>query len=194
MQMLKWIGISLFSFVILLVVTFTVMKALYPPQEAIQNKQNEARLPDTSEIQNEELERVLTLYKKIKVKYDSLNRAIEDYKNRLASNQAVTDSIRQRLSMREASFQQKNEQLNNLKKQLAKNRSLEKNAIALAKTFSGMDAKEMAPIVRDLDNRTVIKLYRNMNSRARRKLLTALSNKRAAAITKSLMLTAGVKE
>jgi flagellar motility protein MotE (MotC chaperone) len=69
---------------------------------------------------------------------------------------------------------------------LAASQNQQANIKELAKTFETMKTSEIGPILKKVDNATVIALYKNMGSRSKKMILTALSNDRAAEITQEL--------
>ena len=62
----------------------------------------------------------------------------------------------------------------------------EANLISLAKTYETMKLKDMASILKNVDDNTVMRIYFEMKPKKRQNLLLALDNKRAANITRKL--------
>ena len=62
----------------------------------------------------------------------------------------------------------------------------EANLISLAKTYEAMKLKDMASILKNVDDNTVMRIYFEMKPKKRQNLLLALDNKRAANITRKL--------
>jgi len=56
----------------------------------------------------------------------------------------------------------------------------------LAKTYETMKVSEIKPILDNVDDDTVIALYKNMGTRTRKNLIKSLSGGRAAQITEKL--------
>ena len=64
----------------------------------------------------------------------------------------------------------------------------EENLKSLAKTYEAMKLKDMASILKNVDDNTVIRIYFEMKPKKRQNLLLALDNKRAANITRKLAI------
>ncbi|MBC8198044.1 MAG: hypothetical protein H8E60_09175 [Candidatus Marinimicrobia bacterium] len=62
----------------------------------------------------------------------------------------------------------------------------EANLKSLAKTYEAMKLKDMASILKNVDDNTVMRIYFEMKPKKRQNLLLALDNKRAANITRKL--------
>ena len=62
----------------------------------------------------------------------------------------------------------------------------EDNLKSLAKTYEAMKLKDMASILKNVDDNTVMRIYFEMKPKKRQNLLLALDNKRAANITRKL--------
>jgi len=62
----------------------------------------------------------------------------------------------------------------------------EENLKSLAKTYEAMKLKDMASILKNVDDNTVMRIYFEMKPKKRQNLLLALDNKRAANITRKL--------
>ena len=62
----------------------------------------------------------------------------------------------------------------------------EANLLGLAKTYETMKLKDMASILKNVDDNKVMRIYFEMKPKKRQNLLLALDNKRAANITRKL--------
>lgn len=62
----------------------------------------------------------------------------------------------------------------------------EANLKSLAKTYEAMKLKDMASILKNVDDNTVMRIYFEMKPKKRQNILLALDNKRAANITRKL--------
>ena len=62
----------------------------------------------------------------------------------------------------------------------------EANLKSLAKTYEAMKLKDMASILKNVDDNTVMRIYFEMKPKKRQNLLLALDQKRAANITRKL--------
>ena len=60
-------------------------------------------------------------------------------------------------------------------------------AKAMAKTFEKMNVKQIAPILQNLDDETVMLIYRATSNRFKKNILLAVDEKRAALITNSFI-------
>ncbi len=58
---------------------------------------------------------------------------------------------------------------------------------AVAKTFEKMSVKQIAPILKNLDDNTLLQIYTNTGSRYKKNILLAINEKRAALITKEFI-------
>ncbi len=59
--------------------------------------------------------------------------------------------------------------------------------ISMAKTFEKMSIKQISPILRNLDDKTVLMIYTNTGNRFKKNILLAVNEKRAALITKEFI-------
>ena len=62
----------------------------------------------------------------------------------------------------------------------------QENLKSLAKTYEAMKLKDMASILKNVDDNTVMRIYFEMKPKKRQNLLLALDQKRAANITRKL--------
>ncbi|KAA3617622.1 MAG: hypothetical protein D8M58_01310 [Calditrichaeota bacterium] len=115
-----------------------------------------------------------------------------------------TDSLKKIVEMKEQEITKKETKLDSLKNdakkqvELAKKEAVkiaeeendtmkQEKALSMAKTFEKMSIKQIAPILRNLDDQTVMMIYTNTGNRFKKNILLAVNEKRAALITKEFI-------
>lgn len=145
---------------------FSVMLIMQPPQKPI------SKTVKGKTVANAKL-----------TKTQKLQIQIEDYKQRLTQQKAIIDSLEE-IAAAKTKLEQEIERLNVL---LKGKTDKEARAKEIAKTLSSMKAKTMAPILQKLDDETIILIYQQTGKTARKDILLALSETRAAKITNKLI-------
>lgn len=118
--------------------------------------------------------------------YNQLKTESDNTKQQLQKKETIIDSLTKVIEFQKAEFKDKDAEIENLKTKVADKEKQTANIKELAKTFSTMKADEMAPILRNLDDQTVILIYENMSNRVRKNYLLALPSQRAASLAKKL--------
>ena len=167
-----WIMAAFLSFILLVVVIFIVLYSSNPENIEMEKK---AILSDEffAETYLEEKDLII----------DSLRTVIDDINSQLFFKSLKIDSVSQITNFQEgliteykSSLAKANIALNDKKRDRIK-------LSEIAKTYESMKVKEMEPILAELDDQTVLDLYKFTGARNRKNILKALSSKRAAAIT-----------
>jgi len=174
-KIIIWAGITAGSFIVLVSVFFIVLSLLNPVGEDIQSTVEERNLS------------VSTQMNKLKVKeIDSLTVCLEEFSNGLSQIIIVRDSLFEQISLRDSLIVRYENDIKRMNADVAANKGLEVSTKELAKTFETMKTQEMKPILKNVDNEVVVAIYSQMNSRTRKNILMALTDKRAGAITQLL--------
>ncbi len=190
MQIVKWVSISFGIFIVLVGGIFAVLIFLTP------SPQPEADQPQTNPDKKNEIKEQVTQLRKglpamevnrIMNKVDSLFTLIYRYEGQHKKNTAKIDSLSRLLEKERQEAAGFTSVIEKLKKQIAEKQSKEENARELAKTFSDMKVKQLAPILNKLDDETILLIYGQMRKTARKDLLLALNEKRAAGIAEKLI-------
>jgi len=175
--MLKWIALGTSSFIFFIALVFGIMLALKPPQKsAIKEKGKKTGMVSKS-------------VKKIQYtsNSDSLRAAAQEYLQMLEESKQQMDSLRAVIKSQQAQLEEKEKQLQQLNAALAGKANKDKRAKEMAKTLAAMKVKQMAPILNKLDDGTIISIFQQTSKTSRKNILTALTDERAARITKKLI-------
>lgn len=170
-----WIGIGLGTFVILVVGIFILLNFLDPMDNDMQI--------DIA-VSNIAISKKMIMQKQSEI--DSLNNKIEKLNSDLFFSNLNNDSLREQTKFKNNLIEQYKKNINILNKNLLAATKTKVSIQELAKTYDTMKTEEMRPILEKVNDRTVIAIYKNMNSRKRKDILKALSSERAATITQRL--------
>ena len=170
-----WIGISLGAFVVLIVGIFILLNFLEPMDEDMQI--------DIA-ASNITISKKMIMQKQSEI--DSLNSKIEKLNSDLFFSNLTNDSLKEHTKFKNNLIEQYKKDINKLNKNLLAATKTKVSIQELAKTYDTMKTEEMRPILEKVNDKTVIAIYKNMNSRKRKDILKALSSERAAAITQRL--------
>ncbi len=175
--MMKWIAFSVSSFIFILSLVFGAMLYLKPPPKKPLKQKNRVT---SSKTHFKKIGHILNAR-------DSLVQVIDDYEKEIDRQKKELDSLKQVLA-------EKNDQLGTSQKEIEKLTVELKNkgdqdvrAKSMAKTLSSLTLKKMAPILNKLDDETIILIYNQTSRSARKNILMALSEDRAAKITRKLV-------
>jgi len=119
---------------------------------------------------------------------DSLKSKLAWYERQLIRKMSEADSLQKLLTQFTSAETQSTQAVNEVKSGNVQANG--QDVKELAKTFSAMNVKELAPILSDLDNQSIIQLYHNMSSRSRKNIFVGLPKNRAAEITRALLAQA----
>lgn len=171
------IGIGIF--IVLVGVIFFVLSTL--------NSTTPEPAPEAQESKYAESRSVASLLLEVREKeLDSLKNQISVWKNDIFLRDTKVDSLNDVIARQKKATANLQQQIAVLNTKLNANLAQGANVKDLAKTFETMKANEIAPILNKVDDPTVIAIYRNMGSRSKKMIMTALSSDRAAEITKQL--------
>jgi flagellar motility protein MotE (MotC chaperone) len=114
---------------------------------------------------------------------DSLRNVVEVKEIQLSNKETLFDSLKNdaKIKIEKAKIKASEVASENMEK--------EKNekALSMAKTFEKMSIKQIAPILKNLDDGTVMIIYNNTGNRFKKNILLAVTEKRAALITKEFL-------
>lgn len=174
-KILYWVIGGIILFVVLVAITFMIL--LY--SDPVNDKVKDEVIRENDKVVNQLLEQ-----KQLKI--DSLVTELDKMKSDLFFCELAIDSLEEQIEFKDRLIEEYKNTIELLNRELAINESIEEDIKNLAKTYETMKVEEMRPIMENIDNETVIAIYRNMNPRKRKDILNALSDKRAAEITKIL--------
>lgn len=174
-KIFRWGGIGFGVFVVLVIGIFLLLKYLEPMDEEIQF---EIAANDNS------MSKKLLMLKQSEI--DSLNSCIEKLKSDLSFLNLTNDSLKAQSEFKNNLIEEYKKNINQLNNKLTAAAKTTVSIQELAKTYESMKAEEMRPILQKVSDKTIIAIYKNMNSRKRKDILNALSSERAAAITQQL--------
>lgn len=118
---------------------------------------------------------------------DSLRKVIEKIQTEVVKRDQKVDSLNNELSSKLIVTKKQQEITEKLKNKLNRASDKNKKAKEMAKTFEKMKIKQIAPILRNLDDETVMLIYKETSNRFKRNILLAVNEKRAASITKNFI-------
>lgn len=178
MSIVKWIVFSLgiLSFSIAAILSAMLMLQDPPPQKAASKKAGVTKT-DIKKVQNKKK-------KKGKLsKNEQMVLEIAELHSALEKKEQVIDSL-QAMASKAQELQKEVQKLTEAK---TRSKSKDSRAKEIAKTLSSMKTKAMAPILNKLDDDTVILIYKQTGKTSRKNILMALSESRAAKITKKII-------
>lgn len=121
-----------------------------------------------------------------KSKRDSLVNLINKKDSIISARINTNDSLKRVIRNIRASIDEYKGTIKNLEEQLTTNQNKAENIKNLAKTYESLRVNDMAPILKNIGDNTLIGIYNKMSSRKRMKLLQALPPARAARLTNKL--------
>ncbi len=118
---------------------------------------------------------------------DSLRKLIEKKEQEIVKKETIVDSIKNdaKTKIEVAKIEAIKEATKIAEENEAK--AKKKKALSMAKTFEKMSIKQIAPILNNLDDETVMMIYTNTGNRFKKNILLAVNEKRAAQITKEFI-------
>lgn len=175
--MIKWIALGTSSFIFFVALVLGIMLVVNPPQK---------KVPDTKGKAISKLHR-----KGKRVHYasktDSLRALVEEYEQLTEEKEQVIDSLQKVISEQVLQLEEKDKKMEQLNAALTARAEKNKRTKDMAKTLSAMKSKQMAPILNKLDDATIISIFQQTSKSARTSILSALSDERAARITKKII-------
>jgi len=177
--------LSVVSFIFIVIVVFSAM-VMFMPEKLSKPEPEQSGNQEISALLKDQPEQ-LAWIENLQKQRDSLQVAADSLKKRLNAELQLNDSLSASLARLSLTTQSQEQALTTLTGEKETRASREEKAAEMAKTFSSMALKEMAPIVSNLDDRTIIDIYNKMSSRTKKNILLALDDKRAANITEKLI-------
>ena len=174
-KILVWISIAFVSFIVLVIGIFFILSYLEPMDENMKDSIAAGSNSITKEI-----------LKQKRIEIDSLNTKVDKINRDLFFSNLVIDSLKEQVEFKDRLIDQYKKNIEKLNKDLIVANKVNISIQELAKTYETMKIDEMRPILKNVNNKTVIAIYNNMNSRKRKDILNALSSERAALITQRL--------
>lgn len=173
---MKLLVIGFGSFLLFAFIFFAILKVSAPPKKSVEKTGAVAGKTNDKYVKN------------LEKKNKKLKEQLENSKNDFAEKDAKIDSLQNLLSQQQLNLKEQENQIEKLKTDIEKITNEKNNAQDLAKTFSTMKTDEMRPILKNIDDRTVKIIYKNINNRMKKNFLLALTPQRAASLTKQLAL------
>ena len=174
-KVVTWVCIGLGTFAVLIVGIFLLLNFLEPMDDNMQI--------DVASSSNTISKNMLVLKQ---TEIDSLNNKINKLKSDLFFSNLTGDSLREQIGFNNRLIEQYKQNINKLNKDILAATKTKVSIQELAKTYETMKSDEMRPILKNVNDRTIIAIYKNMNSRKRKDIFKALPSERAAAITQRL--------
>jgi flagellar motility protein MotE (MotC chaperone) len=185
----SWIVIGTVSVVFLMVIILAIFVHLVPEPPHVKEKTEQQKLIEALKSDP----RLQTkAYDKLKASIDSMKLTIQKYQDSLFVEKQKNDSLKNVAAHLAQQLKKEQEKIAKLEKtknegKIDHSQQIEKNAKELAKTYNALSVKNLKPILDNIDNNTIINIYRYMNGRSKKNILLALPNDRAAELTKQLM-------
>ncbi len=177
--MLKWIGFSISSFVFITALVLGVMLYLNPPQKQ--------KKPDAAKKRTHQVRKLKKIPAGSLSEKDSLRLVIEDFQEQLKASKQALDSLNALVATLREKTKEKEREIEKLTASLQGKADKDQKAKEMAKTLSSMKIKQIAPILNKLDDATIISIYMQTSKPARKNILMALNEERAARITEKLI-------
>ena len=121
-----------------------------------------------------------------KLKTGNLKIELDQASTTIARGEQSIDSLNTELTFRTLEVNTLKNYLDESNRQMLAESQKKTSMKELAKTYDTMKPDEFRPILVNVDDNTLVSLYRNMSSRNRKNILLALSKDRAAHITQLL--------
>ncbi len=118
---------------------------------------------------------------------DSLRLMLENYQKEIARRDQKMDSLTNITKNSELEAQRAKAMAEKLALERQAEIDKEEQAKVMAKTFSKMKVNQIAPILKNLDDATILLIYRHTGNRFKQNILLAINEKRAAALTKNFI-------
>ncbi len=178
-QVLMWSLIMVVLFIVLIGASFFGLSYMTPNPEEIQQVRIGSENKRQTQIAEAEAKPKLS-------KADSLQIVIKDLTSDLFFTRITLDSLNDQIDLKETVIQYQITQLESLTENVRTLQDKNVSIKELAKTYETMKVAEIKPILDNVDDATVMALYKNMGTRTRKNLIKALSGVRAAQITQKL--------
>jgi len=118
---------------------------------------------------------------------DSLFTVIDFLNDSLKRQQVKMDTLAQKTREFQARFKKAQEEIENLQKKMVANMGQQQRIKDLAKTLSGLKGKNLSKILAKMDDESLIQIYQQMSTTAKKNLLANLPANRAAALAQKLL-------
>ncbi len=118
---------------------------------------------------------------------DSLRMMLEQYQREIVLRDQKMDSLNNITKNSELEAQRAKAEAEKLALEKQAEIDKEEQARVMAKTFAKMKVNQIAPILKNLDDNTILLIYRHTGNRFKKNILLAMNEKRAAALTKNFI-------
>jgi len=191
-QVIMWSLIFLVLFIVFIGLAFVGLTLMTPSpeelemaQRAVESRQNADNNASSNEFSLGYPDSSANMKPKFS-KIDTLQSKVQELTSSLFFTRIIVDSLNDQLTLKNDHIQTQGDQLENLEKTITNLKDKSVSIKDLAKTYETMKVADMRPILEKVDDATILLLYKNMGSRTKKNLIGALSNTRAAQITKKL--------
>lgn len=173
---MKMMVIGFGSFLLFGFLFFVIMKVSEPNKQASKSTRQTSAKPNNKYVKN------------LEKRYKKLQTELEKSKTNFSLKDTKIDSLKKLVTLLETNLDNSKNQIKKLDDKLTKTENEEKNGQDLAKTFASMKSEEMRPILKNIDDKTIKMIYKNINNRMKKNFLLALTPQRAASLTKQLAI------
>lgn len=118
---------------------------------------------------------------------DSLKLVLQEYQDALKQKEDKIDSLGTANESKDKIVAEHNKVVDKKQQREAERQRQLEQAKTMAKTFEKMKVGEISPILRNLDDDTVMLIYKETSNRFKKNILLAINEKRAAVITKDFI-------
>lgn len=118
---------------------------------------------------------------------DSLFTVIDFLNDSLTRQQMKMDTLTQQMSEFQARIEEAQKEIQKLKQKMVATKEQQQRIKDLAKTLSGLKGKNLSNIVAKMDDESLIQIYQQMSTTAKKNLLANLPANRAAAIAQKML-------
>ncbi len=174
-KLMLWLGIGVGIFAILVGGIFGVLTYLQSKEQ-----------PEAVELTLEDGTVNPVVLQQKQAEIDTLKSEIVTIKAELFNTKLTNDSLKNGNKFLSGLITEYKSSIDELNATLLKKQNQANKIKQLAKTYESMKVDEIRPILRNVDDETVIALYENMGSRSKKVILNSLSSERAALITQQL--------
>jgi len=193
---LKWVLIGGGSFVILVGLIFVVLMIFEPSPEApsvpeekiatVTGDENQNADPQNSDQTDATDQEDGSNSKANPSELDSLQNLVQNLQSDIFASSVMTDSLKDVITFQGNLIDGYKKNIDDLNGQVLEREKQTVSLKELAKTYESMKVADIKPILKNMDDATVIAIYKAMGSRTRKSIMMALTAQRAAVITEIL--------
>lgn len=157
-------------------------------EEVAEKYENEVVLRDTASVQGEsDVEVGGEDFITSEERADKLQNTIQDLQNRVDSLHTINDSLANELTAKQKALLELRNENNNAAAETENSEISEEEFAENVKSLLDLDNESLSPIINQMSDKQLVRLYKVGSSLQRKKLLRALESKRAAKLMTELM-------